>query len=235
MDSRVDATKRSINQHKAYRAMRAGLVAMTANTPRHWDIGRETSGDMFKLNKEGLEWSLANKLVQTSLWMSTTVKEFRHNLRNMDGRTFLQKEYDGSVAAFRAAITICKAKHAPIITVHDYMSLKRTVVMCQARSREVNAYISPAWLAMVNKLGSEHADRRYVVLSAARAFQANGFDIFSASVFDTRAVRCLDGYLGRYKQDGEPIRLVYHESPTRCVTKLTNMVAKMAFEKMMPG
>lgn len=235
MDSRVDATKRSINQHKAYRAMRAGLMAMTANTPRHWDIGREESGDRVQLERWGLEWSLANRLVQTSRWMSTTVKEFRHTLRKRDGRTFLQKEYDGSAAAFRDAIKTCRAKSAHSITVHDRMSLKRTVVMCQAGSLEINAYISPAWLAMVNKLGSDHAERRYVVLSAARAFQANGFDIFSASVFDARAVRYLEGYVGRYKQDGEPIRLVYHESPSRCVTKLTNMVAKMAFEKMMPA
>lgn len=235
------------NDHRAYMALCNAHKVLMAGIPAHWGFAKAVAkarsmpyGGKYRepaqmLERHEMSYPYAHALSRTAIDMIEKIKEIRQSeiarpVRLKDGR-FLLEHYTESADILRQVIRMCR-KNSPDIRMD--MTLGKTTIIAVLGQSYLAARVSPAWKHMTDKLGCSRADKRYVILHAQFAFAANGHDFFRASVLDARNLKYLEGYVGRYKQDGEATRMVYHESPTRCVTRLTTMVAKMAFEKMMP-
>lgn len=238
---------KTANDHRAYMALCNANKVLMAGVPAHWGFDKAVAkarsmpyGGKYRepaqmLERHEMSYFYAHTLSRTAIDMIEKIKEIRESdkgrpVRLKDGRLLLER-YTESVDVLRQAIRMCR-KSTPDIRAD--MTLGKTTITAISGQPYLTARVSPAWKHMIEKLGCSRADKRYVILHAQFAFAANGHDFFRASVFDARNLKYIEGYLGRYKQDGEATRIVYHESPTRCVTRLTTMVAKMTFEKMMP-
>ena len=238
---------RTASDHRAYVALCNAHNVMLSSIPAHWGFAKAAAkskgvpyGAKYRepaqmLERHEMSYSYAYALTRAVIDMAEKIREIREGEKARpvllkDGR-FLFQKYSDSADAFKLAIRLC-GKASPDIRIA--MHLGKTTVSAPQGAPYLNAFVSPAWKHMTDKLGGVRADKRFVILHAQFAFAANGHDFFRASVLDVRSLKYLEGYVGRYKQDGEETRMMYHDSPTRCVTRLTTMVAKMAFEKMMP-
>jgi hypothetical protein len=235
------------NDHRAYMALCNAHNLLMSTIPSHWGFAKAAAkakntpyGAKYRepaqmLERHQVTYQYAYAVSRTAIDMAEKIREIREGEKNRpvrlkDGR-FLTEKYTESVEQFQLELRACRKSNTDI---RAQMHLRKTTILAVEGTAFINAYISPAWKSMTDKLGGGYAEKRYVILYAEFAFEANGFDFFRASVFDARHSKCLDGYIGRYKQDGEVTRMVYHESPSRCITKLTGVVAKLAFKAMMP-
>jgi hypothetical protein len=164
----------------------AKAAAKAKNTP----YGAKYREPAQMLERHEVNYQYAYAVSRTAIDMAEKIREIREGEKARpvllkDGR-FINEKYSESADAFRLAIKLC-GKGAPDIRIA--MQLGKTTVSAPQGAPYLNAFVSPAWKHMTDKLGCARADKKYVILHAQFAFEANGHDFFRASVLDGRTLK----------------------------------------------
>ncbi len=159
------------------------------------------------------------------------VRLYRERRKFDHTRTKMESYYYESANELRSAISV-RRPHSTPDTVRGTSTKILDLNLSGGRYWSPKIQVSPAWSAMIKKMGGVSVSKYRIILSAQYAFRVDaGTTVYRGEILDVKERKCKLGWISRW-QNGNEIELKFGDTAEGAVTRIRTLIMNNVMEEM---